>query len=197
MCVIASAFIRLRIATTGPAGVALLQPLGQEFVQIVIGIVSGLIAFALAGDRTAGQFCIAHDERAFSCAPLCPVAGIIGPSPEQVPVVLVRKRVSTGLYARTRPVRNKPRAEELEQYLAQMPEDVSAALRRGSGVTFKRVVAKRLYHMFIRIMRRITRRTPSRDVINPTHARERGAGETARGYRVFYKSSRTCSHPRC
>ena len=31
------------VATTGPAGVVLLlQPLGQEFVQIVIGIVSGL-----------------------------------------------------------------------------------------------------------------------------------------------------------
>lgn len=50
------------VATTGPAGVVLLlQPLGQEFVQIVIGIVSGLIAFALKlADRTDGKFCIAQ-----------------------------------------------------------------------------------------------------------------------------------------
>ena len=58
LCVIASCLALgfAVVITTSPAGVVLLlQPLGQEFIQIVFGTISGLIAFALKlADQTDG-----------------------------------------------------------------------------------------------------------------------------------------------
>jgi len=50
------------VTTTGPAQVVLLlQPIGQEFIQIVFGTLGGLIAFALKlADQTDGKFCMAQ-----------------------------------------------------------------------------------------------------------------------------------------
>ena len=123
------------VATTGPAGVVLLlQPLGQEFVQIVIGIVSGLIAFALKlADRTDGivLYCsMTMVALAFLYTFVQVGWYVIAPYPlEQWHQWSWFENAFQPVYmlAHVRFGPNKPRAEEmLEQYLAQMPEDVRA-----------------------------------------------------------------------
>ena len=137
MCVIACC-LHLGFAvviTTSPAEVVLLlQPLGLEFIQIAIGIVSGLIAFALKlADQTDGivLYCsMTMVALAFLYTVVQVGWYVIAPYPLEArhqwswfenafqPVYML---------AHVRFGPNKPRAEEmLEQYLAQMPEDVRA-----------------------------------------------------------------------
>ena len=123
------------VITTSPAEVVLLlQPLGQEFIQIVFGTISGLIAFALKlADQTDGIVLYCSLTMVALCVPYMffQVAWYVFPpnplelqhqwswfkNTFQAQVMLADVRFGP----------NKPRAEEmLEQYLAQMPEDVRA-----------------------------------------------------------------------
>ena len=123
------------VITTSPAEVVLLlQPLGQEFIQIVFGTISGLIAFALKlADQTDGIVLYCSLTMVALCVPYMffQVAWYVFPpnplelqhqwswfkNTFQAQVMLADVRFGP----------NKPRAEEmLEQYFAQMPEDVRA-----------------------------------------------------------------------
>jgi hypothetical protein len=97
--------------------VLLLQPLGQEFIQIVFGTISGLIAFALKlADQTDGIVLYCSLTMLALCVPYMffqTAWYVLPPNPLELQHQWFGP--------------NKPRAEEtLEQYLVQMPEDVRA-----------------------------------------------------------------------
>ena len=123
------------VTTTGPAQVVLLlQPIGQEFIQIVFGTLGGLIAFALKlADQTDGivlyvsmmmvalVFPYIFGQVGWYVVPLDPLEArhqwFWFKSTFQVQYMMDHVRFGP----------NEPHAEEmLEQYLAQMPEDVRA-----------------------------------------------------------------------
>ena len=123
------------VITTSPAEVVLLlQPLGQEFIQIVFGTISGLIAFALKlADRTDGIVLYCSMTMVALVFPYIFVQVgwyVTPPNPlEQRHQWSWFKNtfILDYMLAHVRFGPNKPRAEEmLEQYLAQMPEDVRA-----------------------------------------------------------------------
>lgn len=137
LCVIASCLALgfAVVITTNPAGVVLLlQPLGQEFIQIVFGTISGLIAFALKlADRTDGIVLYCSMTMVALVFPYIFVQVgwyVTPPNPlEQRHQWSWFKNtfILDYMLAHVRFGPNKPRAEEmLEQYLAQMPEDVRA-----------------------------------------------------------------------
>ena len=123
------------VTTTGPAEVVLLlQPIGLEFIQIVFGTLGGLIAFALKlADQTDGI--VLYGSMTMAALFLPYVFGqagwyVLSFDPlEQRHQWFWFKSAFAPLYmlAHVRFGPSEPHAEEmLEQYLAQMPEDVRA-----------------------------------------------------------------------
>lgn len=123
------------VITTTPADIVLLlQPIGVEFIQIVFGTISGLIAFALKlMDQTDGIVLYVSMTMAALVFPY--IFGQVGWYVCSLDPLELRhqwfwfKRVFEPQFmmARVRFGPTEPRAEEmLEQYLAAMPEDVRA-----------------------------------------------------------------------
>ena len=123
------------VITTSPAEVVLLlQPLGQEFIQIVFGTISGLIAFALKlADQTDGIVLYCSLTMLALCVPYMffqTAWYVLPPNPLELQHQSSWFKNTFQAQVMLADVRfgpNKPRAEEtLEQYLVQMPEDVRA-----------------------------------------------------------------------
>jgi len=123
------------VITTSPAEVVLLlQPLGQEFIQIVFGTISGLIAFALKlADQTDGIVLYCSLTMLALCVPYMffqTAWYVLPPNPLELQHQWSWFKNTFQAQVMLADVRfgpNKPRAEEtLEQYLVQMPEDVRA-----------------------------------------------------------------------